>query len=123
MTICLIGKNLTTLVLSKILINKGINVDLYYLDNNISKNLTNTISRTIGLSNDSIEFLESQKILFKKKCWGIKRINLYKDESYKSFLNFDSKKGSFFMTYYNNIYKSLDASLKKNKLIKFKKKK
>ncbi len=77
MTICLIGKNLTTLVLSKILINKGINVDLYYLDNNISKNLTNTISRTIGLSNDSIEFLESQKILFKKKCWGIKRIPTY----------------------------------------------
>ena len=120
MTICLIGKNLTTLVLSKILINKGINVDLYYLDNNISKNLTNTISRTIGLSNDSIEFLESQKILFKKKCWGIKRINLYKDESYKSFLNFDSKKNSFFIASYNDFYKSLEVSIKKNKLIKFK---
>ena len=31
MTICLIGKNLTTLVLSKILINEGIKVDLYIL--------------------------------------------------------------------------------------------
>ena len=113
-------KNLTTLVLSKILINEGINVDLYYLDNNISKNLTNTISRTIGLSNDSIEFLESQKILFKKKCWGIKRINLYKEESFKSFLNFDSKKNSFFIASYNNFYKSLEVSIKKNKLIKFK---
>ena len=36
MTICLIGKNLTTLVLAKTLVNKGLLVDLY--DNNkISK--------------------------------------------------------------------------------------
>ena len=86
MSICLIGKNLTTLVLSKILINKGIKVDLYYSDNKLSKNMLNTVSRTIGLSNDSIEFLESQKILYKKKCWDIEKINLYKDESSKSFL-------------------------------------
>jgi len=120
MTICLIGKNLTTLVLSKILINKGIKVDLYYSDNKITKNMPNTISRTIGLSNDSIEFLESEKILYKKKCWDIKKINLYKGESFKSFLNFDSKKSSFFIASYNNFYKSLEASLKKNKLIKIK---
>ena len=74
MTVCLIGKNLTTLVLSKILINKGINVDLYYSNNKTSKNMSNTISRTIGLSNDSIEFLESQKILCKKNCWDIKKL-------------------------------------------------
>ncbi len=123
MTICLIGKNLTTLVLSKILINKGIKVDLYYSDNKITKNMHNTISRTIGLSNDSIEFLESEKILYKKKCWDIKKINLYKGESFKSFLNFDSKKSSFFIASYNNFYKSLEASLKKNKLIKIKKEK
>ena len=88
MTICLIGKNLTTLVLSKILINKGINVDLYYSNNNISTNRSITISRTIGLSNDSIEFLESHNILLKKNCWSIKNINLYKNENPKSFLNF-----------------------------------
>ncbi len=121
MTICLIGKNLTTLVLSKILVNKGIKVDLYYYDNRVSKNMVNTNSRTIGLSNDSIEFLESQKILSKKKCWDIKKINLYKGESTKSFLNFESKKSNFFMASYNNFYKTLEVSLKKNKLIKFKK--
>ena len=63
MTICLIGKNLTTLVLSKVLINKGLNVDLYYQGNKLSKNLSKTFSRTIGLSNESIDFLEEQKIL------------------------------------------------------------
>ena len=123
MTICLIGKNLTTLVLSKILINKGIKVDLYHSNNKVSKNMINTISRTIGLSNDSIEFLESQKIFSKKKCWDIKKINLYKGESSKSFLNFDSKKSSFFMASYNNFYKSLEVSLNRNKLIKIKKEK
>ena len=122
MTICLIGKNLTTLVLSKIFTNKGINVDLYEYNNKITKNMSNTNSRTIGLSNDSIEFLDSQKILNKKDCWEINNINLYNGESSKSFLNFNSKKGSFFMTSYNNFYKSLEALLKKNKLIKIKKK-
>ena len=39
MAICLIGKNLTTLVLSKVLINKGLN-DLYYKNNKLSKNLS-----------------------------------------------------------------------------------
>ena len=123
MTICLIGKNLTTLVLSKILVNKGISVDLCYYNNKLSNNLISTNSRTIGLSNDSIEFLESQKILYKKNCWNIKKINLYKGESFKSFLNFNPKKGSFFITSYNQFYKSLETSLLKNKLIKIKKRK
>ena len=38
MTICLIGQNLTTLVLGKILVNKGLKVDLYYSNNKFSKN-------------------------------------------------------------------------------------
>ena len=122
MTICLIGKNLTTLVLSKIFSNKGIKVDLYEYDNKISKNISNTNSRTIGLSNDNIKFLESQKILNKKDCWKIKKINLYKGESTKSFLNFNPKQGSFFMASYKDFYNSLKASLKNNQLITTKKK-
>ena len=122
MTICLIGKNLTTLVLSKIFSNKGIKVDLYEYDNKISNNISNTNSRTIGLSHDNIKFLESQKILNAKDCWKIKKINLYKGESTKSFLNFNPKKGSFFMASYKDFYNSLKASLKNNQLITTKKK-
>ena len=122
MTICLIGKNLTTLVLSKILVNKGISVDLYYSDYRTSNNLSSTISRTIGLSNDSINFLESHKILKKKNCWDIKQINLYKGECAESFLNFGSETKSFQMTSYNSFYKTLETKLKKNKLFKIKKK-
>ena len=122
MTICLIGKNLTTLMLTKIFINEGLRVDLYDFNNKKHKKLSNTISRTIGLSNDSINFLESQKILYKKNCWDIKQINLYKGASLKSFLNFKSEKRCFFMTSYNNFYKSLDDKVKKSKLFKIKKK-
>ncbi len=122
MSICLIGKNLTALVLSKILINKGISVDLCYSNNKIPEKKLNTSSRTIGLSNDSIEFLESQKIIHRKNCWSIKKINLYKGKSSKSFLNFKSNKSNFFMTSYNDLYKSLEASLKRNKLIRINKK-
>ncbi len=120
MTICLIGKNLTTLVLSKVLINKGLNVDLYYKNYKLSKNSAKTFSRTIGLSNESINFLNKQKILNKKKCWDIKQINLYKGDDTKSFLNFKSKDNNFYMTSYNNFFNSLEKKLKKNRLIKFK---
>ena len=120
MAICLIGKNLTALVLSKVLINKGLNVDLYYKNNKLSKNLTKTYSRTIGLSNESINFLNNQKILNKKKCWDIKQINLYKGDDNKSFFNFKSKDNNFYMTSYNNFFNSLEKKLKRNRLIKFK---
>ena len=123
MTICLIGKNLTSLVLSKIFANKGINVDLYYSNNKITNSMTNTLSRTIGLSNDSVSFLESYKILNKKDCWDIKQIKLYKEKELDSFLNFKPDKSSFSMISYNTLYKSLESKLKKNKRIKIKKKK
>ena len=123
MTICLIGKNLTSLVLSKIFANKGINVDLYYSNNKITNNIKNTFSRTIGLSNNSVNFLESHKILNKKDCWNIKQIKLYKEKELDSFLTFKPDKSSFSMISYNALYKSLEAKLKKNKRIKIKKKK
>ena len=54
MKICLLGNNLTNLVLANILLKKKINVDI------ISKVkpslLTNTI-RTIAISNDNYKFL------------------------------------------------------------------
>ena len=121
MTVCLIGKSLTTLVLSKIFINRGVGVDIYYSNNKNLKFSPRSTSRTIGLSNYSIDFLEKEKILRKKDCWDIKEINLYKDDNPEIFLNFKSKKSSFFMTTYNYFYKTIESKVKKNKLVKFKK--
>ena len=122
MTICLIGKNLTSLVLSKIFVNKGINVDLYYSNNKINK-MKSTLSRTIGLSNDSVNFLESYKILNKKDCWNIKQIKLYKENEPDSFLNFKPDKNSFSIISYNVLHESLETKLKKNKRIKIQRRK
>ena len=122
MTICLIGKNLTSLVLSKIFVNKGINVDLYYSNNKTNK-MKSTLSRTIGLSNDSVNFLESYKILNKKDCWNIKQIKLYKENEPHSFLNFKPDKNSFSIISYNVLNESLETKIKKNKLKKIKKRK
>ena len=119
MTVCLIGKSLTTLVLSKIFINNGVSVDIYYSNNKKLKSQSSKNSRTIGLSNYSIDFLEDEKILQKKDCWDIKEINLYKDDNPEIFLNFKSKKSSFFMTTYNYFYNKLETKIKKNKLVKF----
>ena len=119
MTVCLIGKSLTTLVLSKIFINNGVSVDIYYSNNKRLKSQSSKNSRTIGLSNYSIDFLEDEKILQKKDCWDIKEINLYKDDNPEIFLNFKPKKSSFFMTTYNYFYNKLETKIKKNRLVKF----
>ena len=54
MTVCLIGKSLTTLVLSKIFINNGVSVDIYYSNNKKIKSLYSKNSRN-GLAVVSVE--------------------------------------------------------------------
>ena len=54
MKICLLGNNLTNLVLANILLKKKINVDIVSQGN--KSLLTNTI-RTIAISNENYEFL------------------------------------------------------------------
>ena len=117
MTICILGKNLTALLVSKILVNKGLNVDIFFRNKNKKKN-----TRTIGLSNNSINFLEKEKIFKKKNCWSIKKINLYKGEKNKKFLSFEHSNNCFFIAYYYKLYNSLEADLKKSNLIKLHKK-
>ena len=119
MTICVLGKNLTALLISKILVNKGLNVDIFFRD----KNKERKNSRTIGLSNNSVDFLEKEKIFIKKNCWSIKKINLYKGKEIKKFLSFNPTNNCFFITYYSKLYNLIESNLKKNNLIKFYKKK
>lgn len=61
MKVCLIGNNLTTLSLAKNLINKKIKVFNYVTG---SKKISNT--RTIGISNDSLNFFNKKIIQLKK---------------------------------------------------------
>ena len=57
MKVCLIGNNLTTLSLAKNLINKKIKVFNYVTD---SKFISKT--RTIGISNDSLDYFNREII-------------------------------------------------------------
>ena len=83
MKICLIGKNLVNLVISRALINSGINVVLY--KNNFEAKHRINKSRTVGLSQNSIDFLEEQGINIKRL--DIKLIRLiYKKMVKKNFL-------------------------------------
>ncbi len=118
MSICVLGKNLTALMLSKILVNKGLNVDILFKEKQKGKK----ISRTLGLSNNSIEFLEKEKIFTKNQCWAIKKINLYKGKKNKKFLTFNTNNSCFFTISYKKLYASLERKIIKNKKIKLFKK-
>ena len=58
MNICLIGNSLTSLVLAKTLINKNINIFLYYE----KKIQHNQKSRTIGISKNNFNFIQKEVV-------------------------------------------------------------
>ena len=66
MKICLLGNNLTNLVLANILLKKKINVEIITQDN--PSLLINTI-RTIAISNENYEFLRQNIKGFSNLGW------------------------------------------------------
>ena len=117
MNICIIGDGLTSLSLAKNLINKKINVHIYH--KNKSENLM--LSRTIGISKNNLEFFEKEIIKLPKKIiWGIKKIEIQSEKNKKDkILNFENNNENlFYMVKNNELYKSLNNVLSKNKLFK-----
>ena len=56
MNIALIGESITSLILSKILTKKNINISLFFERNNLKKQSL----RTIGISKNNIDFLKKK---------------------------------------------------------------
>ncbi len=117
MNICLIGDGLTSLALAKNLINKKINVFVYY------KNIKQPIfqSRTIGISKNNFDFFNNEIIKFKKNmAWKIKQIEIYSEKNKnEKILNFKKSKEELFSIVKNHeVYKLLEDDLKKKKLFK-----
>ena len=108
MNICLIGNGLTSLVLAKNLINKKINVFVYY------KNVKESIyqSRTTGISKNNFDFFNKEIIKLKKKMiWKINQIEIY-SEKYKNekILNFKKPEEELFSIFKNNeVYRLLET--------------
>ena len=71
MNICIIGMNLTSLILSKALINIGCSVQIF----TFNKKKDNFSTRTIGISKSNINFINKNIINLKiKQFQNIKKI-------------------------------------------------
>ena len=117
MNICIIGDGLTSLSLAKNLINKKINIHIYY-KNKINKL---ALGRTIGIAKNNFKFFEKKIDIIKKKSfWPIKKIEIYSEKlENNKILNFGEDNSIlFYMVKNNELYESLNNKLLKNKLFK-----
>ena len=114
MNICLLGNNLTNLVLAKILIKKNINVDIIYQTSTMV--LNNTV-RTIAISSKNYEFLSQYVKGFKKLGWPSEKIKIYSEKNGSSELfEFKNiKQNNFYLVKYIELLKLL----KKNKYLNY----
>ena len=119
MKICLIGKNLTNLVLAKILSNKNLDVDILFESGKEKK----FSQRTLAISKENFNFLLEINNKLKVAAGPVKNIKIYSDKSIsQELLEFrNKKKENFFLIKYIDIFNSFEKLCKKNKNIKFKK--
>ena len=120
MKVSILGNNLTSLTLAKLLVNQGIKVDIFS-DQKIKKN--NKI-QTLGISKSNIEFFNENILDIKKFLWNINKIEIFSENlRNEKILNFQNGKENLFAIIRNyDLYNYLFLNLNKNRLIKFKKK-
>ena len=114
MNICLLGNNLTNLVLANILLKKKINLDI--ISQAKPSSLTNTV-RTIAISNENYKFLKENIKGISNMGWPTEKIKIYSDKNKSSELfEFKNKnQKNFYLLKYSALYNLM----KKNKLLKF----
>ena len=114
MNICLLGNNLTNLVLANILLKKKINVHI--ISQTSSMVVKNTV-RTIAISNENYKFLNKNIKNFNNLGWPTSMIKIYSERNRSSELfEFKNKnKNNFYLLKYIEFYNLL----KKNKFLKF----
>tara|TARA_Y100000591_G_scaffold89640_1_gene75787 strand:- start:459 stop:1529 length:1071 start_codon:yes stop_codon:yes gene_type:complete len=119
MKVSILGSGLTSLTLAKILVNQGINVDIFSNQNRLKNNKI----QTLGISKSNIDFFNENILNIKKFLWNIDKIEIFSENLKKEkLLNFDNNDDLFYIIRNSNLYNYLFLSLKKNRLIKFKKK-
>ena len=117
--VCIIGNNLTSLVLAKALINKEIFVDIFYKNKKVNINKT----RTIGLSRSNIDYFNKNISNINKILWPIKKIKIYSENSGdEEIIRFeDQRRGLFSIMKNDKIINQLYLELNKSRLFKFRK--
>ncbi len=115
MKICLIGLNLTNLILANVFEEKKLNVDIY-LNKKIENIKTN---RTIALSSENFDYL---KFVSKSSItsWKSKEIKIFTESSqFKETINFNKKnKEVFNLVSYSKLNEIFFKKIKKSKFIK-----
>ncbi len=114
MNICLLGNNLTNLVLANILLKKKINVDI--ISQEKPKLIINTV-RTIAISNENYKFLRENIKGISNLVWPTEKIKIYSDknQSLELFEFKNKNQRNFYLLKYIELYNLL----KKNKSLKF----
>ena len=117
MNISIVGNSLPALVLAKKISEKKIKLNLYYQKNlDISKS-----TRTIGITEENINFLKKSFPELLKYGFPIKSISIYDEKNLKKeILNFHSKSiNQFYMFKSSDIKKVIQKNIRQTKSIKF----
>ena len=120
MKVSILGSGLTSLTLAKILVNQGINVDIFSNQKSVKDNKI----QTLGISKSNIDFFNENILNIKKFLWDINKIEIFSENlKNEKLLNFGNDNKILFSLIRNfDLYNYLLLNLKKSKLIKFKKK-
>jgi 2-octaprenyl-6-methoxyphenol hydroxylase len=115
MKICLIGQNLTNLILASVFNEKKLNVDIY-----LNKKFQNIkTDRTIALSSENFDYL---KFVAKSNIisWKSKEIKIFTEDSQsEEIINFNKKnKEVFNLASYSKLNEIFFKKIKKSKFIK-----
>ena len=118
MNIFIIGMNLTSLILSKALVNIGCIVHVLPY----SKKLSNFSTRTIGISKSNLNFINKNIIsLSTKKFHSIKKISIFSEKKEEIIKFYNNGENLFSLVEVNRLYDTLYNNLKLNKNFKIKK--
>ena len=119
MNVAIIGDGLVSLSLAKVLVNKGIKVDIF----SDKKKTKIDKTRTIGISKANIDFFQKNILNIKKISWDINKIEVYSENlKNEKLLNFENSNKEIFSIIKNyELYNILIFSLNNNKLFKRKK--
>ena len=114
MNICLLGNNLTNLVLAKILIKKNINVDII---SQTQKSIFKNSIRTIAISSKNYKFLKENIKGLNNLGWPTRKIKIYseKNSSQDLFEFKNINQNNFYLLKYSDLHNLV----KKNNLLKF----
>tara|TARA_B100000945_G_scaffold287900_1_gene259828 strand:- start:914 stop:1981 length:1068 start_codon:yes stop_codon:yes gene_type:complete len=116
MRVCILGNGLSATSLAKALVNQNIYVDIF----TEKKELKLNKSRTLGISNNNINYFNEYIINIEKLIWKLKKIEIFSENlKRENLLNFENNNNYLFSTVKNyDLYELLIKDLNKNKYYK-----